>query len=112
MIAPPQRVWLKTEKGWFSREARDYDREMWALIARSFEPGGKLTEEERELLDAYNESLRLEAGPLERDLRAKHGHTLPQRQQGYKKGLKPRSTRGNATFRMKFPDWMRRVLGV
>lgn len=112
MITFPNRVWLKTDKGWFSRPATDYDHQMNSLIRQSFEPGGQLTPEQQQELDRYNESLRLEAKPLEIDMRVKHGHTLPVPQQRPEKNSARRSTRGNATFRMNFPEWMRRMLGV
>ncbi len=116
MITFPRRVWLKTDGGWFSRPAEDYDHSMNALIAKLLEPGGKLTPDERESLDVYSESLRLEAEPLERDLRVKHGHTLPVRRNSSEQSPAPRSTRGNATISAAygngFRGWMRKVFSV
>jgi hypothetical protein len=116
MITFPRRVWLKTDNGWFSREANEFDHDANRLIARYLEPGGKLTPEDRESLDIYNESLRLEAEPLERDLRAKHGHVIPVRQQIIEKARERRSTRSNANVSAAYGtglrQWMRRTFGV
>lgn len=115
MITFPRRVWLKTNGGWFTREAQDWDHDMNALIAKSFEPGGQLTPEERESLDVYNESLQLEAEPLERTLRVKHGHALPVRRVNSEESPARRSTRGNATISAAYGSglrqWLRRAFG-
>lgn len=116
MITHPKRVWLKTEGGYFSREANEFDRDANRLIDKLLQPGGSLTPEERETLDIYNDSIQLEGQSLEKALKAKYGDYAAQlRAQAAPKkenAASRRSTRSNATNNTGFRGWMRRTFGV